>query len=75
MNDNWQVIEDCLNRVGGIADIWYATNIEIYNYVKAYEVLQFSADGTTVYNPADKEVWFNIDGVTYAIHSGECRAL
>ncbi|MFQ8954078.1 MAG: hypothetical protein ACLR56_14395 [Oscillospiraceae bacterium] len=33
-------------------DVWYATNIEIYDYVSAYRSLVFSADGGRVYNPS-----------------------
>lgn len=31
-NDNWDVIENLAEYIGGREDIWYATNIEIYNY-------------------------------------------
>ena len=31
-------------------DIWYATNMEIYEYTKAYESLVYSADVTNRYN-------------------------
>jgi len=32
-------------------DFWYATNMEIYEYVQAYKSLVYSADGKIVYNP------------------------
>ena len=32
-NDNRDVIEKFAEFVGGRDDIWYATNIEIYDYV------------------------------------------
>lgn len=57
-NDNWNVIEELLDKVSGKEDIWYATNIEIYDYVKAFRSLIFSADGCRVYNPTDKQIWF-----------------
>lgn len=49
--DNWNVIEEFSEYMGGRDDIWYATNIEIYDYIDAYNKLMFSADGHTVYNP------------------------
>ena len=73
--DHWNVIEECLERVGGIADVWYATNIEVYDYVKAYRSLIYNAEGNTVYNPTDKEVWLTVDGMTHAIGAGECRSI
>ncbi len=57
---NWDIIETLLEKVGGHDDVWYATNIEIYDYVKASESLIFSADGKTVYNPTITDLWLNI---------------
>lgn len=70
-NNNWDRLEEICQKLSGNDDIWYATNIEIYDYVKAYEALIFSADGSTVYNPTLKEIWFEADLVTYKIASGE----
>jgi hypothetical protein len=36
--------------------VWYATNIEIYNYKMAQRQLLVSADETIVYNPTQTEV-------------------
>ena len=52
-------------------DVWYATNIEIYDYVSAYRSLVFSADGSTVYNPTLLTVWFTEDGKLFSVKSGE----
>ena len=57
--------------MGGRDDIWYATNIEIYDYIKAYERLIISADGTTVYNPTDKDLWGSENGETVFIGAGK----
>ena len=69
---NWDVIETFVSRVGGRPEeIWYPTNIELYEYVHAYNSLVFSADGTRIYNPTLIKVWFNLDGKLYSIDSGE----
>ena len=34
-NDNWNVIEEFAKKIGNREDIWYATNIEIYDYVNS----------------------------------------
>ena len=70
-NDNWEVIEKFAEYAGGHDHIWYATNIEIYDYVKAYERLQTSYDKKMIYNPSAMDVWFDLDGTTYCIKSGE----
>lgn len=69
--DNWEIIENFCALVSGKENIWYATNIEIYDYVKAFEALRFSWDKTTVYNPNALPVWFNEGGKTYKILPGE----
>ncbi|MBQ8146223.1 MAG: polysaccharide deacetylase family protein [Clostridia bacterium] len=68
---NWDHLEKLCQRLGGHEDVWYATNIEIYDYVQAYNSLQYSADGTIVYNPTLFTVWFDIDRTLYCIKPGE----
>ena len=70
-HDNWNVIEEFAAYVGGKDDIWYATNIEIYNYVKAYESLQVSVDETIIHNPTTIDLWFHHKGETFHIGGGE----
>ena len=57
-DNNWNVIEEFAEYMGGRDDIWYATNIEIYDYIYAYKKLIFSADGHTIYNPTAKKLYF-----------------
>ena len=59
-NNNWGIIEKFAEKMGGHEDIWYATNIDIYDYTKAYEALQFSTDQSMVYNPTSTDVWFSL---------------
>ena len=70
-NDNWELLDEICDKISGKEDVWYATNMEIYNYVKAYESLVFSADGKTVYNPTLIDVWFDIVGNVYKVSAGE----
>ncbi len=56
-NDNWNVIEDFCKLMGNRDDIWYETNGEIYDYVTAYDRLEFSADNSFVYNPSAIDVY------------------
>lgn len=70
-NDNWHVIEEFADFMGGRDNIWYATNIEIHDYVEAYRHLQTSADGKRVYNPTAIAVFFGCDGQHYAVQPGQ----
>ena len=70
-DDNWDVIERFAEKIGNRDDIWYATNGQIYDYVQAYQKLQFSAEGTFVYNPSTIDVYICYFGRKYKIPSGE----
>lgn len=60
---NWDLLEKFCKTAGGRKDIWYATNIEICDYVNAYRSLIFNVENTKVYNPTDKEIWFEASDV------------
>ena len=70
-NVGWEHLDRICEKLGGHDDIWYATNMEIYNYVEAYKSLSFSADSTLVYNPTLIPIWFDVNGKTYAVNPGE----
>lgn len=70
-NDNWEVIEKFAEYIGGREDVWYATNIEIYDYVKAYERLETSIDKRIIHNPSSIDVWFCEQGKTYCVKGGQ----
>lgn len=69
-NDNWQVIEDFCALMEGHGDIWYATNIEIVDYMDAAGRLQFTAAGDRVYNPSACSVWVAVDRQVVEIPGG-----
>ena len=69
--DNWDRAEEMCKAISGCDDIWYATNMEIYEYTKAYEALVFSADMTKVHNPTSTEVFFSLNKKEYSIAPGE----
>lgn len=70
-DDNWDYMEDVCKKLSGNDEIWYATNIEIYDYVNAYKSLRYSADGHTVYNPTLFKIFIDVDSKLYSIKSGE----
>ena len=73
--DTWGIIERFAERMGGHDDIWYATNIEIYDYVTAFTSLEFSLDRKTVYNPSALDVYLVIAGKRVVAKSGAVTAL
>jgi peptidoglycan/xylan/chitin deacetylase (PgdA/CDA1 family) len=70
-NNNWNVIEEFAEYIGNRDDIWYATNIEIFEYIEAYKQLKTSADGTKIYNPTAKTLYFSLCGNNYKLAPAE----
>lgn len=66
-DENWQLIEKLAAALKDRDDVWKATNIEIYEYVQAYNSLVFSIDGERVYNPSSQPVWIEIRGRVYRV--------
>lgn len=56
-NDNFYVIEEFAKLMSGKDDIWYATNLEICEYIQAVRSQEFSADGKTIKNPTAVTVY------------------
>ena len=69
-DNNWQVIIDFCEKMGGREDIWYATNIEIVDYVNACRQMRSTADGKTLHNPTATDVWVEVDGKLHCIPAG-----
>ncbi len=69
-DNNWELIEQFSELIGGREDIWYATNIQIADYVKAYGQLKFSAACDFVYNPTAMSIWLSVDSITTEIPGG-----
>lgn len=70
-NGNWNVIEDFCKLASGRDDIYYATNIEICDYITAIRSLEISADETIIYNPTAIDVWLTADGNPTVVRAGE----
>lgn len=74
-NDNWEIMENLADKVSGKDDVWYATNIEIYDYTDAYNRLQFNIDTTLVTNPSAYDIWFEKDRELICVKSGETKRI
>ena len=70
-HNEWHIIKEFAEYVGGREDIYYATNGEIYDAVTDFNNLIFSADGTRVFNPSCRDVYVNSNGKDLIIGSGK----
>lgn len=68
---NWNILEEFCQKIGGHEDIWYATNMEIYKYVLAFDRLIYSAEDKYIENPSAIDVYINYSGKDLIIHAGE----
>ena len=66
--DNWDIMENLLKTVSGKDDVWYATNIEIVEYVKAGDKLIFNLDDTICRNPTDIDQWLLVGPKKTVVH-------
>jgi len=70
-DNNWGLLEKFCAAVENRSEIWYATNMEIYEYTQAYRSLVVSADGSFIQNPTRLEVWFETGNKNYCLAPGE----
>lgn len=70
-HNNWEVIRAFCEKMSGKKDIWYATNIEIVDYLNASRQLRTSADGHIVFNPTATDIWVENKGAVMTIKAGE----
>lgn len=69
-DNNWALIEEFSSLVGGRDDIWYATNIEIVDYMTRCQWLQFAASLDFVVNPGAASVWLDVGGRIVEVPGG-----
>lgn len=75
-DDSWNIIEEFADKMQGRDEIWYATNGEIYDYIRDIRRLEFSADGKMVKNPTTTTIWYKgINDKPECIKAGELKVL
>ena len=61
-NNNWNVIEEFCEYMGNREEVWYATNVEIYDYTQAFNRLEYSVYGDIIYNPTTTDIYIEMPG-------------
>lgn len=70
-DNNWDVIEEFCKKAADYDNIWFATNIEIYDYIMASRSLEIATNRRSIFNPSRLSVWVDIDGQAIEIKPGE----
>ena len=73
--DNWHIIEDFFKKIAGREDVWYATNIQVYDYKHAFDQLIWDVECTRVYNPTATDLWFHAKKQVYCVKAGQAISL
>ena len=71
----WEKLENICKLVGGKENVWYATNMDVVNYVDAFKSLRRSADGSIVHNPTDVDVFVVANNRNVVLKKGETVVL
>jgi peptidoglycan/xylan/chitin deacetylase (PgdA/CDA1 family) len=59
-----------LAALAGCDDVWYCTNIALFDYLAARDRLVIAANRRTVYNPSAQPVTLNVDGTLVTVGAG-----
>lgn len=68
-NNTWDEIEKVCAYLGNRDKLWYATNIEIKDYLDALKRLVVSVNGSMFYNPSAIDVWISVNDQPICIPS------
>ncbi len=68
---NWELLDSFGTRISRRDDIWYATPIEVADYMAATHRLIFDTALSCVQNPSALTVWVSVDGDAREVPAGE----
>lgn len=69
--NTWEMMEEFCQKISGHDSVWYATNIEIKDYITAARSLVMSAGASVIYNPTATDVYMINDGKVILCKKGE----
>ena len=73
--NDWPSLERIYKPLAGHADVWYCTNIELFDYETARQRLVIAANRRTAFNPSALPVTLRVDGRLIEIAAGQCKPL
>lgn len=73
--DNWQRLEQICEALRKNENVWYATNIDIIDYISSFKELRRSVNGKIVYNPTNTDIYVVVNGKNIILKKGETTVL
>lgn len=68
--NDWEGLERLFAPMAGHEDVWYCTNIELFDYEAARRRVVIAANRGSVYNPSGLPVWVSVDGELVEVGPG-----
>ncbi len=69
--DRWDEMETLFRPVAGQSDVWYCTNIELFDYEAARQRVAIAANRRTAFNPSALTVTLSVDGKLMDVPGGK----
>ena len=73
--NRWDDLEKIFKPLAGKPDVWYCTNIELFDYEAARQCLVIAANRASVFNPSALPVTIKADGRLLDVPAGKTLAL
>lgn len=70
-NNSWDYMESLGRTLGGRRDIWYATAIEVADYLRAIHSVQSSLAEDSLHNPSGIDLWLRAGTSVARLPAGE----
>ena len=71
----WDMMEQFCKEISGHDEVWYATNIEIKDYITAYRSLVSTVNGDMVYNPSGVSIFLRTGQQIVEVKPGETKKI
>lgn len=68
---DWPALERIFKPISGKPDVWYCTNIELFDYETARKRIVVAANRKTAYNPSAISVTLQVDGKLIEVPPGK----
>ncbi|HSI86654.1 MAG: polysaccharide deacetylase family protein [Candidatus Methylacidiphilales bacterium] len=68
--NNWAVIEDFAREAGNLPGVWYATSIQIADYMASFRNVRVTADRSRIHNMNATSVWITANRQPLEIPGG-----
>jgi peptidoglycan-N-acetylglucosamine deacetylase len=69
--NDWPALERIFKPLAGKADVWYCTNIALFDYEQARRRIAIAANRGSAYNPSAQSVTLSVDGKLVEVPGGQ----